>query len=112
MKKIWLLVSLCMLSVASAILPVEPQENKKEKVGGLVEQIAQQEAEKQIKPLQEAEEVLEKRVDTVEGKLNLCQKGLEELGSAEAEDPVRRKLILGGCAGAGAVTAIIFLLLL
>ncbi len=41
-----------------------------------------------------------------------CEKGLQELGSTMAEDPTRRKLLLGGCAGAGAVTALLFLFLL
>ncbi len=37
-------------------------------------------------------------------------KGVEELG-ATAEDPMRRKIILGSCAGTGAITALVFVLL-
>ncbi|PKN03522.1 hypothetical protein CVU75_01775 [Candidatus Dependentiae bacterium HGW-Dependentiae-1] len=55
---------------------------------------------------------LEKKNEKLAQDTQLCQKGLEELGSTMAEDPKRRKIMLGGCAGAGAVTALLFLLLL
>lgn len=107
MKRIcWLLL----LAVSGVSLMSYAADEKK--VDDLIGLIAQQIAEKQTAPLQAEIEQLQKQVAASKNQLELCQKGLEEVGSTQAEDPKTRYLKLGGCFAGGAGVAAILLLLL
>lgn len=103
------------------------------KVDDLLSVMMESTVQRHTSPLKKEAERLEQRVEDVEKKLSgvsaheqqldaenqkriqevqRCEKGLQELGSTMAEDPVRRKVLLGCCAGAGAATALLLLLLI
>lgn len=106
---------------------------EEKKVDDLLSTMMRNSVQEGTRPIKQDTQVLKQRVDTIEKKLSdaaaheqqldaenqkrlqevqRCEKGLQELGSTMAEDPARRKLLLGGCAGAGAATALLFLFLL